>query len=80
MGLGTIIASVIGGSAVAITLISVPFVAPAFRRVCIPYVPASTRQISNVKKLLEHCSRPIAPIVDLGSGDGRIVRLLTLLI
>ncbi|KAI6214899.1 hypothetical protein M3Y94_00322400 [Aphelenchoides besseyi] len=109
MGLtGALVTGIIGSAAVGMTVVTLPFVAPAFRKgdstfavlrlrfdicasenipshanvkmqksndrckVCIPYVPASTNQIVNVKRLLERCPQPISPIVDLGSGDGRI--------
>lgn len=73
MGLGSIIACTIGASAIGITALSIPFVSPAFRRVCIPYVPASDAQIQNVMRLLKKVPLPADPIIDLGSGDGRVV-------
>uniref|UniRef100_A0A1I7SUC2 ATP synthase subunit C lysine N-methyltransferase n=1 Tax=Bursaphelenchus xylophilus TaxID=6326 RepID=A0A1I7SUC2_BURXY len=76
MGLGGALVGLIGGSAVTISLLAIPFVAPAFRRVCIPYVPASPKQIENVKRLINLCPEPKSPAVDLGSGDGRIVSKL----
>ena len=50
---------------------AVPFLLPALRRYCLPYVPASTAQVQNVMAVLK--SRPARRVVDLGSGDGRIV-------
>ncbi|XP_044513054.1 adenine nucleotide translocase lysine N-methyltransferase isoform X1 [Gracilinanus agilis] len=51
------------------------FLMPGFRKVPlklqVPYVPASKRQVQNVLNLLQGRS---GKIVDLGSGDGRIVR------
>ena len=71
---GLIVASVVGASAVGISLLSLPFVTPAFRRLCIPYVPASDVQLENVKRLLARIhNKPVDPIIDLGSGDGRVV-------
>jgi hypothetical protein len=72
VGLGTTIACIIGGGALGLTAISVPFITPAFRRVCLPYVPATNQQIANVIKLLKKYPNA-SPIVDLGSGDGRVV-------
>ncbi|XP_044513055.1 adenine nucleotide translocase lysine N-methyltransferase isoform X2 [Gracilinanus agilis] len=50
------------------------FLMPGFRKVPlklqVPYVPASKRQVQNVLNLLQGRS---GKIVDLGSGDGRIV-------
>lgn len=70
---GLIVASVIGAAGVGISALALPFVSPAFRRVCIPFVPASDVQINNVKRLLSLVPRPVDPIIDLGSGDGRVV-------
>ena len=56
--------------AIALSVICAPFVAPAFRKVCLPYVPATTNQVNNVLRALKGRS---GNIVDLGSGDGRIV-------
>uniref|UniRef100_A0A0K0FSC6 ATP synthase subunit C lysine N-methyltransferase n=1 Tax=Strongyloides venezuelensis TaxID=75913 RepID=A0A0K0FSC6_STRVS len=74
---GTIIAGSIGVGALGITALSVPFVAPAFRRVCIPYVPATPQQLANISKALEKCHN-IGSLIDLGSGDGRVKSLLML--
>uniref|UniRef100_A0A0M3HQB1 Xenotropic and polytropic retrovirus receptor 1 n=2 Tax=Ascaris TaxID=6251 RepID=A0A0M3HQB1_ASCLU len=77
MGLsGMLIAGTIGAGALAITLASVPFVAPGLRRVCLPYVPATVRQLRHVADALSKCDQNfISPIVDLGSGDGRVVKM-----
>lgn len=61
-----------GGAALALSVICLPFVSPALRRVCLPYVPATNSQIENVLKALKGRS---GRIVDLGSGDGRIVSI-----
>ena len=51
-----------------------PFVLPALRAVCLPYVPATTTQLANVSKALRGRSTTTHPsLVDIGSGDGRIV-------
>ncbi|TRY68585.1 hypothetical protein TCAL_02486 [Tigriopus californicus] len=60
----------IGGSAVALTVLCGPFVTPALRKVCLPYVPATTAQVENVFTALKGRS---GSLVDIGSGDGRIV-------
>lgn len=62
----------LGGAALALSVICLPFVSPALRRVCLPYVPATNSQVENVLKALRGRS---GRFVDLGSGDGRIVRL-----
>jgi hypothetical protein len=62
--------SVAGGTAVTLSVICMPFVSPALRRFCLPYVPATATQIKNVVSALAGRS---GRLVDLGSGDGRIV-------
>lgn len=47
-----------------------PFVSPALRKYCLPYIPATDTQIENVLKALSGKS---GKLIDLGSGDGRIV-------
>ena len=68
-----------GGSALALSALCLPFVTPALRRVCLPYVPATEQQVRNVFRALEEArsssgsDRGRRKLVDLGSGDGRIV-------
>ncbi|XP_049879193.1 ATP synthase subunit C lysine N-methyltransferase [Pectinophora gossypiella] len=59
-----------GGLAVGVSIICIPFVSPAFRKICLPYVPATTDQILGVTKALAGRS---GRLLDVGSGDGRIV-------
>ncbi|ODM90761.1 hypothetical protein Ocin01_15925 [Orchesella cincta] len=67
---GLVIAGVAGGTAVLLSAICAPFVSPALRRVCLPYVPATTQQVENIFTGLKGRS---GTLIDLGSGDGRIV-------
>ncbi|XP_059098546.1 ATP synthase subunit C lysine N-methyltransferase-like isoform X1 [Tigriopus californicus] len=67
---GWILLGITGGSAVALTVLCGPFVTPALRKVCLPYVPATTAQVENVFTALKGRS---GSLVDIGSGDGRIV-------
>ncbi|MPC12190.1 Protein FAM173B [Portunus trituberculatus] len=69
-GMGLALVGVTGGAAVALSIIAAPFVTPALRKVCLPYVPATSRQVRNVVTGLKGRS---GRLVDLGSGDGRIV-------
>jgi hypothetical protein len=62
--------SVAGGTAAVLSVVCLPFVSPALRRICLPYVPATATQIKNVMCALAGRS---GRLVDLGSGDGRIV-------
>ncbi|KAM5156792.1 ATP synthase subunit C lysine N-methyltransferase isoform 3-T3 [Mantella aurantiaca] len=67
---GLFATGVIGGTLLALYAISTPFIVPAFRQICLPYVPATKKQIKNVLKML-HLRN--GHLVDIGSGDGRIV-------
>ncbi|XP_017753824.1 PREDICTED: protein FAM173B [Eufriesea mexicana] len=68
--LGLYLIGITGGIATAISVICIPFVSPAFRKICLPYVPATTQQVQNVLQALEGRA---GSLIDLGSGDGRIV-------
>ncbi|XP_029929470.1 ATP synthase subunit C lysine N-methyltransferase [Myripristis murdjan] len=68
--LGLVVTGLVGGSLVALYAVAAPFVAPALRRVCLPFVPATTAQVENVLRALQARS---GTLVDIGSGDGRIV-------
>lgn len=67
--------AVTGGLAVGVSLVTFSFVSPALRRICLPFVPATDNQIKNVLKLCnkKQLGGSGATLVDLGSGDGRIV-------
>jgi hypothetical protein len=69
---GKILLGISGASFVGVFAAAVPFLLPAMRRVCLPYVPATTEQVRNVMSLLKY-RKPGQRLVDLGSGDGRIV-------
>ena len=64
--------AVTGGLAVGLTVITASFVRPALRRICLPYVPATHKQIANVLQVCRNKDQR-GTLVDLGSGDGRIV-------
>ncbi|XP_071965012.1 ATP synthase subunit C lysine N-methyltransferase-like [Antedon mediterranea] len=67
---GIFIAGACGVVVGGLYAVATPFVLPAFRRVCLPFVPATSRQVDNVFKVLNGRT---GTLVDLGSGDGRIV-------
>ncbi|KAF2977911.1 hypothetical protein EK904_008430 [Melospiza melodia maxima] len=69
-GWGLLVTAGLGGTLVALYAVATPFVSPALRKVCLPFVPATAEQIQNVLKMLENRS---GSLVDIGSGDGRIV-------
>ncbi|KAJ8033551.1 Protein N-lysine methyltransferase FAM173B [Holothuria leucospilota] len=70
---GLILVGVTGSVAVGLSIVSAPFVLPAFRRFCLPYIPATSAQVRNVFTALE---RRKGSLIDLGSGDGRICSLI----
>ncbi|XP_023235730.1 protein FAM173B-like [Centruroides sculpturatus] len=67
---GLIMVGLTGFVGFGITLVSLPFLFPAFRRVCLPFLPATKRQLDLV---FTHLNGRKGKLVDLGSGDGRIV-------
>lgn len=68
--IGLTIAAAFGVTSVAIVAVCVPFLRPGFRRICLPYVPATDIQVQNVLTALKGSS---GTLIDCGSGDGRIV-------
>ena len=65
-----------GGLATGIVALTLPFVSPGFRKVVLPYVPATSVQIENILQALKYKNndlKSIKKLIDLGSGDGRIV-------
>ena len=48
--MGLIIAGVVGGLGLGVTALTVPFLLPALRRVCLPFVPATTTQVDLFSK------------------------------
>lgn len=60
-----------GGIALGLIVVCASFLAPALRRFCLPYVPATGEQIRNILKLLPVEAK--GRLLDIGSGDGRIV-------
>ncbi|XP_042317413.1 ATP synthase subunit C lysine N-methyltransferase isoform X2 [Sceloporus undulatus] len=67
---GILITGVIGGTLVTLYAITTPFITPALRKHCLPFVPATSKQIENVLSMLKGRN---GSLVDIGSGDGRIV-------
>ena len=77
--LGKVILGVTGAAAVGLVLVTTPFVTPALRKVCLPYVPATEKQIVNILSMAKTFKGPGSTLVDLGSGDGRVVCIILLL-
>ncbi|XP_059828508.1 ATP synthase subunit C lysine N-methyltransferase-like isoform X1 [Hypanus sabinus] len=67
---GLVLLGASGAAVLALYAAATPFVAPALRRFCLPFVPATPVQVENVLQLLNGHR---GALVDIGSGDGRIV-------
>jgi len=66
----------IGGTFVSLSLLFVPFLAPGFRKLCIPWMGTPLHVIRSALDKLPSKSTSVNTtrrLVDLGSGDGRIV-------
>jgi len=77
---GKVLLGVTGAAAVGLVLVTTPFVTPALRKICLPYVPATERQITNILHLAQAFKGQGPKLVDLGSGDGRVVCIITTLV
>ena len=77
---GKVLLGVTGAAAVGLVLVTTPFVTPALRKICLPYVPATERQITNVLHMAQGVKGQGSKLVDLGSGDGRVVCITTVII
>ena len=71
---GKFILGITGATAVGLVIVTTPFLTPALRRICLPYVPATEKQIANIFRLAKAPKQNGSTLVDLGSGDGRVVR------
>lgn len=78
--LGKVILGVTGATAIGLVLVTTPFVTPALRKICLPYVPATERQIANIMHMAQAFKGQGSKLVDLGSGDGRVVCIRILLV
>jgi len=67
---GKILLGISGALFVGFNVVAVPFVAPGLRKICLPFLPANPAQVQNVLKAL---SGRRGTLLDIGSGDGRIV-------
>lgn len=59
--------------AVGISIVCFPFVSPALRRFTLPFIPATDSQLKNIMKVLPKTPGKNDRVLDIGSGDGRIV-------
>lgn len=70
---GKILVGVCGCAAVGISILCFPFISPAFRRFTLPYIPATDNQLKNILSMLPKNNAGRNRLLDIGSGDGRIV-------
>lgn len=70
-----ILASICGSVAIGTLIVAYPFIKPGFRKICLPFVPATDEQVKNVTIALGKLKlKPEnSSVIDLGSGDGRLV-------
>lgn len=71
---GITILGVSGALALGFYAVVTPFLTPALRKICLPFVPATSTQLKNVKQALKNRN---GSLLDIGSGDGRIVSIET---
>ena len=70
---GKVTVGIVGAGVIGSVALTLPFILPAVRKICLPYVPATEEQVTNIVKAL---GGRRGTLVDLGSGDGRIVSLI----
>lgn len=69
---GKILIGTSAAAAVGISVICFPFISPAFRKFTLPYIPATNNQLKNILSVLPKNTAQ-NKLLDIGSGDGRIV-------
>lgn len=72
---GLKVALALGTCGLTIVAITFPFVMPAFRKYCLPYLPATTQQLTNLSSAFNRHAIKDKPFLDIGSGKGDIVLL-----
>lgn len=73
--IGLVVGSAFGITGIALVALTTPFILPALRRHCLPYVPATNRQLSNLSRAFKRHGKKGDSFLDIGSGDGRLCRL-----
>lgn len=78
--MGKVLLAVTGTLTVGSVALAIPFITPALRKICLPYVPATEKQIANVMKMCQARMKTgtSSRLADLGSGDGRVVSTVSL--
>ncbi|KAL3307533.1 hypothetical protein Ciccas_013950, partial [Cichlidogyrus casuarinus] len=61
----------------SVIYLTAQFVAPGFRKICLPFLPATDTQLHNLTSMLRRVKKAsnseLGPVIDLGSGDGRVL-------
>lgn len=70
---GKILIGTSAAVAIGISVVCFPFVSPALRRFTLPFIPATDNQLKNIMKVLPKSPDSSIKVLDIGSGDGRIV-------
>ena len=70
---GKVLIGASGLVAVGISVVCFPFISPAFRRFTLPFIPATDKQLRNILAVLPKNPVNNNRLLDIGSGDGRIV-------
>ncbi|XP_070494064.1 ATP synthase subunit C lysine N-methyltransferase [Chironomus tepperi] len=70
---GKVLIGASGLVAVGISVVCFPFISPAFRRFTLPFIPATDKQLRNILSVLPKNPVKNNRLLDIGSGDGRIV-------
>ena len=73
---GALALGIVATSSVGLIVATSSFILPAFRRICLPFLPATSAQVKNVVTAMHQPSKFGMTVVDIGSGDGRIVTTL----
>lgn len=73
--IGVLVAAGFGFIGTTLVFLAAPFIFPALRRHCLPYVPATDQQLANLSKAFKRHSKEGDTFLDIGSGDGRICRI-----
>jgi methylase of polypeptide subunit release factors len=71
--IGKVLVGACGVAAIGISVVCFPFISPAFRKFTLPFIPATDNQLKNILSVLPRNKINNNRLLDIGSGDGRIV-------
>ncbi|XP_068750770.1 ATP synthase subunit C lysine N-methyltransferase-like [Montipora capricornis] len=70
---GKVVVGITGATALGIVLVNVPFVTQALRKICLPYVPATERQVANITKPAKTSKRQGSTMLNLLLRVGKTI-------